>query len=223
MLDHASPYGSTSAAANSSQQRLPEQVASAYGEALPMAEEEEPESADQPDDIDMPVDPQQHAETDAVKQRRDVSRMQFAAYLLQVREKVFNIIHHACRLGQDWMVDTYGTMELGRLMWRHNNQDIIRADLYQGVQNTVERGDTDSSTIGHHITVASSFMGGPPYMAQLFQDAMAIVRKLSKPDYFVTFTCNPNWPEITAQLLPGQTSSDRPDLVSRVYRQKLSA
>ena len=35
------------------------------------------------------------------------------------------------RLGQEWMVDTYATMELGRLIWHHNNQDIIRAHLSQ--------------------------------------------------------------------------------------------
>ena len=83
--------------------------------------------------------------------------------------------------------------------------------VLQGVKDAIERGDTDSSTIGHCIIVASSFMGGPRYMAQLFQDAMAVVRKLSKPGHFITLTCNPNWPKITAQWLPGQISSDRPD------------
>ena len=29
-----------------------------------------------------------------------------------------------------------------------------------------------------------------------FQDAMAIVRKLGKPDFFITITCTPQWPEI---------------------------
>ena len=48
-----------------------------------------------------------------------------------------------------------------------------------------------------------------------------IVAKLSKPDLFLTFTCNPKWPEIVANLLPGQTASDRPDLVARVFKLKL--
>jgi hypothetical protein len=34
-------------------------------------------------------------------------------------------------------------------------------------------------------------------------------------------TCNPYWPEITEQLLPGQTPHDRPDVVARVYHAKL--
>lgn len=55
------------------------------------------------------------------------------------------------------------------------------------------------------------------------QDAIAIVRAYGKPDLFITFTCNPNWPEITAELLPGQGPNDRPDIVARVFRLKLKA
>jgi hypothetical protein len=54
-------------------------------------------------------------------------------------------------------------------------------------------------------------------MQQLYQDAMAIVQKYGKPDIFATFTCNPNWSEITRELLPGQTPSDRPDLIAHVF------
>jgi hypothetical protein len=52
-------------------------------------------------------------------------------------------------------------------------------------------------------------------------DAMALVARYGRPDYFVTMTCNPYWLEITEQLLPGQTPQERPDIVARVYRAKL--
>ena len=58
-------------------------------------------------------------------------------------------------------------------------------------------------------------------MYQLYQDAMAIVRYFGKPDLFITFTCNPKWPEITKELLPYQIAADRPDLTSRVFHIKL--
>ena len=59
-------------------------------------------------------------------------------------------------------------------------------------------------------------------MQQLYQDAMAIVRAYSSsPDYFITFTCNPKWPEITSELFPNQTAVDRPDLTTRVFHIKL--
>jgi hypothetical protein len=58
-------------------------------------------------------------------------------------------------------------------------------------------------------------------MQQNYQDAMAIVRTLGKPDLFITFTCNPYWKEIIAALLPGQAPHDRPDIIARVFRLKL--
>ncbi|CAF4484203.1 unnamed protein product, partial [Rotaria sp. Silwood2] len=50
---------------------------------------------------------------------------------------------------------------------------------------------------------------------------MAIVRKYGKPDLFITFTCNPTWREIEEHLFPGQAPSDRPDLITRVFKLKL--
>ena len=54
----------------------------------------------------------------------------------------------------------------------------------------------------------SSFTGGPRYQHQLYQDAMGIVHCFGKPDFFVTFTCNPRWQEITDALLPRQTAEN---------------
>ena len=52
---------------------------------------------------------------------------------------------------------------------------------------------------------------------------MAIVRVFGRPTFFVTFTCNVNWPEIRTALLPGQDAQSRPDLVARVFHLKLKA
>lgn len=51
---------------------------------------------------------------------------------------------------------------------------------------------------------------------------MAICREFGPPDFFVTFTCNPNWPEIAAGLLEaGQRATDRADIIVRVFNMKL--
>jgi hypothetical protein len=49
---------------------------------------------------------------------------------------------------------------------------------------------------------------------------MAVTGRLKKPHLFITMTCNPNWPEIRQELLPGQEPMNRPDLVSRVFKLK---
>ena len=52
---------------------------------------------------------------------------------------------------------------------------------------------------------------------------MAIVRSLGKPDLFVTFICNPDWPEIRDSLFANEKPSDRPDITTRVFNIKLNA
>ena len=56
-----------------------------------------------------------------------------------------------------------------------------------------------------------------------YMDAMALVRTYGKPDLFITMTCNPKWPEIVDNLLPGQSAEDRPDLCARVFKGYLEA
>ncbi|MCP3667687.1 MAG: hypothetical protein GY696_35220, partial [Gammaproteobacteria bacterium] len=79
----------------------------------------------------------------------------------------------------------------------------------------------ETSRAGRQINVPPSFVGRPRYMHAHFQDAMAIVREFHKPDLFITFTCNPKWPEVLGSLLPGQQSSDHPDIVARVFNRKV--
>jgi hypothetical protein len=71
------------------------------------------------------------------------------------------------------------------------------------------------------MIILLSFQGGEHAMGQLYQDAMAKVRKFGKPDLFITFICNPKWKEITDVLLSGQIAKDRPELVTRVFNLKL--
>jgi len=68
----------------------------------------------------------------------------------------------------------------------------------------------------------SSFVGGTRNMVQLCQDALAINRHYHGADLFITVTANPNWPEVTRELLPGQTPADCPDLVVRVFHAKVA-
>ncbi|KAG2046483.1 hypothetical protein BDR06DRAFT_835447, partial [Suillus hirtellus] len=76
---------------------------------------------------------------------------------------------------------------------------------------------------GRSIILPSSHTGSPRYMHQLLQDSLAICRACKKPDLFLTMTANGSWPEITENLLPGQSAVDRPDLVARVFYQKQQA
>ena len=97
------------------------------------------------------------------------------------------------------------------------------------VYMTILSGDNMSRTgeMGEmHCQGFQSFQthtGSPRQMQQTYQDAMALVTKFGKPEFFLTMTCNPRWPDITNNLRRGQTPLDAPHLVSRVFRQYLKA
>ena len=40
----------------------------------------------------------------------------------------------------------------------------------------------------------------PRHMHQNYQDAMAILRAIGRPDFFITLTCNSNWPKLNIIL-----------------------
>ncbi|GFQ71965.1 ATP-dependent DNA helicase [Trichonephila clavata] len=71
------------------------------------------------------------------------------------------------------------------------------------------------------VVLPSSFTGGSHYMHKPTQDAMTYVRHFGRPDLFITFTCNPKWPEIVDLLNQGQKSHDRHGIIARVFRVKV--
>ena len=77
--------------------------------------------------------------------------------------------------------------------------------------------------VGKRMILPSTYAGAPRALQQNYLDAMAIVRKTGKPDYFITMTANPPWPEVTAALRPGEKAHDRPDLMARVFYLKMEA
>ncbi|CAG7821279.1 unnamed protein product, partial [Allacma fusca] len=127
------------------------------------------------------------------------------------------------KLTQQIAVDAYAKAEASRLNWIRTHQKDLRVEMYTGLLDHIEnRANSEGIKAGKAVILPSSFMGSPRNMQQLYQDAIAIVRKYGKPDLFLTMTTNPNWDEIKENLLPGQSTSDRPDLVARVFNMKVN-
>ncbi|GBP81129.1 hypothetical protein EVAR_88227_1 [Eumeta japonica] len=109
-----------------------------------------------------------------------------------------------------------------RLNYICRNQQRLRAEEYIHLRDALNQdGNVDPSNIGQRVILPSSFTGSPRYLHEKTQDAMTYVRNYGRPDLFVTFTCNPEWPEIKAELLPDQRSFDRHDIISRVFHLKM--
>ncbi|XP_056854768.1 uncharacterized protein LOC130504202 [Raphanus sativus] len=83
-------------------------------------------------------------------------------------------------------------------------------------------GKKDMHDQGERFLLPASFTGGPRYMKNNYMDAMAICKYFGFPDLFITFTCNPKWPEITRYLQKRNIiADDRPDIIGRIFKIKL--
>jgi len=147
------------------------------------------------------------------------SELAFYRYRLQVRDGSFNIIMRSRRLMQMYATDMWHGIESSRLQYDFSNQEKLRAEKYQGLMDAISDGDT--ANVGTKVILPATFYASPRWYAEQFQDSMAIVRKFGKPDFFITMTTNPNWPEILESLFPGEQPHDRPDLCVRVFKQKV--
>jgi hypothetical protein len=150
--------------------------------------------------------------------------LQFANYRLYVRPGQMYVPFAYGALFQQFVVDLWASLEQERIgfITSPSGQKKIRSYLYAGLEDILRRGD-DVRGAGRRIILPSTHKGSPRAMSMAYQNSMAIVRYLTRPTLFITFTSNPNWPEILAELLPGQSTTDRPDLVARVFNLKLKA
>lgn len=154
--------------------------------------------------------------------RNNVTMLQFKVSQTAIRQNEFNPVLHGGKLTQQWIIDSYLQVEANNLNFIRKKQKQLRTEEYSDLMDYVAHEAANAGvSAGKAIILPSSFQGSPRNMRERYNDAMSIVTKFGKPDLFITFTCNPNWPEIVDNLYPGQTSSDRPDLVARVFKIKL--
>ena len=123
---------------------------------------------------------------------------------------------------QQYVTDAYVKTEADRLNFIETHQKELYAASYTGLNDFLnDRANQTGATIGRKVILPSSFIGSPRAMKQAYQDAMALCGKFGKPTFFLTFTCNPKWNEITKNILSHQSARDRPDLIARVFQLKL--
>ncbi|KAL3622938.1 hypothetical protein CASFOL_033238 [Castilleja foliolosa] len=169
---------------------------------------------------DIPLTSQNYTTTQA---RRNVSVREYYAFRLHDRKDEASTILSSRRLFQQFIVDAYTMVETCRLNFVYLNQKKFRVDIYKGLEDAVVRGYCDPKSRGKRIILPSTFNGIARFMIQNYQDAMAICRSVGYPDLFITFSCNPAWPEIYRFLdARNMRPEDRPDIVTRVFHLKLN-
>ncbi|XP_076055275.1 uncharacterized protein LOC143033671 [Oratosquilla oratoria] len=137
-----------------------------------------------------------------------LSPAMFYSSLYMEREGVFNYITKGRRLFQQFAADNFVKVESNKLSFLELHQSQIRKERAD-ILNVTNKND-----IGQRVVLPPNFVGGPRYMKQRQQDALAYVSYYGSPDYYITFTMNPNWSELREGMnKTGSTetkSCDRP-------------
>jgi len=163
-----------------------------------------------------------HNNDHGTKTRTKISVLEFYSNKIAIRRNHFNRLFYGGKLFQQYLVYAYARYEANRMTHIRNNRKTLRVESYKGLLDHISNISRDNNVrIRNIFILPSSFVGGPRFMSKLYQDNMAMVREFGRPDLFITFTCNPKWEEIRSELQSFQTPSDRPDLVTRVFRFKL--
>ncbi|KAI9558408.1 hypothetical protein GHT06_015188 [Daphnia sinensis] len=189
-------------------------------EALAGAEEPVEELEQEPEEQidDDQNDPQRLNRGEG--RRKRITQCEFYSSLMSIRD-YFNNVLAGGSLTQQWTVDSYVKIEANRVKYIREHQSELHVAQYDGLLDYLHnRAERENLTVGSYHVLPSSFIGSPRAMKQAYQDAMAICGKFDKPVFFHTFTCNPKWREITANIPSHLSAPDRPDIVARVFQRK---
>ncbi|GJW45845.1 DNA helicase, partial [Tanacetum coccineum] len=146
-------------------------------------------------------------------------------YMFQLHERLdcYALLFRGGHLFQQYVVGVFCSIEQNRLDYYRLRQNDIRREYLSGVHDAISRGDREGFQVGRRLILPRTFTGGPRYMYSHYLDSLAICHVIGNPQYFVTFTCNVNCPEIKRYMLqfPELTPADRADIVVRVFQQKV--
>jgi Helitron helicase-like domain at N-terminus len=105
------------------------------------------------------------------------------------------------RLTSEYLCDMYSRIEEEKLSF---------------IERSHHEDDDDAD-----IDLPCSWTGSRKWASEHTADSLALASTYGPPSFFITMTCNPQWPEITCRLRHGQSASDIPVIVARVFKLRL--
>ena len=180
-----------------------------------------------------------------LKEADTVKKVVHECNYVQVNGLRVNRFQVMARLSQVYIVDQVSRMIDRQLNFVRNSQSLLlcgntrSAKKYRGKNNynrandqdnhqleqTFEHGDANGNDeeVNDNHFLPASVHGSPRHLKSLANNALAIISELGCTTVFITGTMNIDLPEITTQLIPGQSAFDRPDIVCQVFHQRMAA
>ena len=71
----------------------------------------------------------------------------------KVRDDSLSMIWYGRRLSQQYIVDNHVKIETQKLRWYEHNQDAIRVEQYQGLQDDFHEGESDTGNVNFALEI----------------------------------------------------------------------
>jgi hypothetical protein len=154
------------------------------------------------------------------------------------RSSIRPVLHMLTFVPGEWLVDAWSSVEESRLRYIYTNRhtddddddaadaDDVEFDQHPPDQVRAESGEFEGDVDDVYkkdIRLPQTFVHSPAWIAGNVADCLALRRKYGPITFFTILTTDPKWPEIVSELAPGQNAQDRPDVVVRVFRRRLTA
>jgi len=166
---------------------------------------------------------------------KKITIREYGSYLLQIRDPInvktmndfadnekikYDTVLCGNTLTQQFVNDLYISVENERLQYLRLNQKKLKVEFYQGLIDAF--ATQEQRLAGKYVILPATHVGSPRWYYSEYQDAMARQRVLGKPELFITFTCNPNWPEIKEAMKGFESGTNsRPDIIARAFEMRL--
>ena len=128
------------------------------------------------------------------------------------------------RLLQQFCLDTRFLAEQNNLRFIPQNQAQIYANWCQDLLNHLQRRQKDqndgngNNAPGVPVILPSSYQVSPCNKNKQYNDVMAIVSVIGRPDFYHHYYTNLHWPEMTKHLLFNINLLNYPVLTSKVFK-----
>jgi Helitron helicase-like domain at N-terminus len=144
------------------------------------------------------------------------TQMEWYRYRLLTEPRFLNMGRLTC----EYIVDMFSRMEDERLDYiKMGRKEQLRQQ--REAQSISTNPDESSLDPEQSFLLPASFVHSKLWASNQVADSLTLCRKFGKPSLFLTITTNPKWPEIVSQLRPGQTASDIPIIVCRVFHARI--
>ncbi|KAL3125241.1 hypothetical protein niasHT_005847 [Heterodera trifolii] len=160
--------------------------------------------------------------------RNNISERQFYRYRMALRGDAKNSFHwlwFARRLAEYFTITVLNRIErneldhLKEIQRKKNYRRILAREYITAMEKGLQKWGRNAK-LGSIFLMPQTFAGSRQYYQGKYADLMTMVRHLGAPTWFVTFTGNPKWPEISEALRGRENYVHRPDIVCRIFMDK---